>query len=84
MMRTHLLRRASFMPQRAEHQGQAALGRSRLRAMTLIELLIAMAILAFISILVFLSIDGMRRSREGCQGSRTPWRICRSWPTSRS
>ena len=35
------------------------------RGMTLIELLVAMAILAFISILVFASIDGMRRSREG-------------------
>ncbi len=33
--------------------------------MTLIELLVAMTILAFISMLVFASIDGMRRSREG-------------------
>jgi general secretion pathway protein J len=33
--------------------------------MTLIELLIAMAILAFISVLVFSAIDGMRRSRLG-------------------
>ncbi len=41
-------------------------GRTRAtRGMTLIELMIAMAILAFISILVFASIDGMRRSREG-------------------
>ncbi len=39
--------------------------RRSVRGMTLIELLVAMAILAFISILVFASIDGMRRSREG-------------------
>lgn len=37
----------------------------RSRGMTLIELLVAMVILAFISILVFSSIDGMRRSRDG-------------------
>lgn len=48
----------------------SAAGRGRkssahLRGMTLIELLVAMVILAFISILVFSSIDGMRRSREG-------------------
>lgn len=35
------------------------------RGMTLIELLIAMAILAFIGVLVFAAIDGMRRSRQG-------------------
>lgn len=35
------------------------------RGMTLIELLVAMSILAFVGILVFSSIDGMRRSREG-------------------
>lgn len=35
------------------------------RGMTLIELLVSMAILAFISVLVFSSVDGMRRSRAG-------------------
>ncbi len=35
--------------------------------MTLIELLISMAILAFISVLVFASVDGMRRSRQGVE-----------------
>ncbi len=35
------------------------------RGMTLVELLIAMAILALISVLVYSAIDGMRRSREG-------------------
>jgi general secretion pathway protein J len=39
--------------------------RAKRRGMTLIELLVAMVILAFISILVFSAIDGMRRSREG-------------------
>jgi len=38
---------------------------SRQRGMTLIELLVSMAILAFISVLVFASVDGMRRSRAG-------------------
>lgn len=39
--------------------------RSRVRGMTLIEMLVSMAILAFISVLVFASVDGMRRSRAG-------------------
>lgn len=37
------------------------------RGMTLIEVLLAMAILAFISILVFQAMDGLRRSREGVE-----------------
>lgn len=41
--------------------------RSGRRGMTLVELLVAMSILAFISVLVFSSIDGMRRSREGVE-----------------
>ncbi len=39
--------------------------RSRSRGLTLIELFVSMAILAFISVLVFASVDGMRRSRAG-------------------
>ncbi len=39
--------------------------RSQTRGLTLIELLVSMAILAFISVLVFASVDGMRRSRAG-------------------
>jgi type II secretory pathway component PulJ len=35
--------------------------------MTLIELLIAMAVLAFISIMMYSAIDGMRRSRDGVE-----------------
>lgn len=42
-------------------------GRARSRGMTLVELLISMAILAFISVLVFASVDGMRRSRQGVE-----------------
>jgi general secretion pathway protein J len=41
--------------------------RVRARGMTLIELLVAMTILAFIGVLVFGSVDGMRRSREGVE-----------------
>ncbi len=37
------------------------------RGLTLVELLVAMAILAMISILIYSAIDGMRRSREGVQ-----------------
>lgn len=37
------------------------------RGMTLIELLVAMSILALISILVFSAMDGMRRSRQGIE-----------------
>lgn len=37
------------------------------RGMTLIELLVAMSILAFIGILVFGAVDGMRRSRSGVE-----------------
>src|SRR5688572_10763638 len=37
------------------------------RGMTLIEILLAMTILAFISMLVFQAIDGLRRSREGVE-----------------
>jgi general secretion pathway protein J len=35
--------------------------------MTLVELLVAMSVLAFISIMIFSAIDGMRRSREGVE-----------------
>jgi general secretion pathway protein J len=35
------------------------------RGLTLVEMLVAMTILAFISVLVFASVDGMRRSRAG-------------------
>lgn len=38
-----------------------------LRGMTLIELLVAMTILAFVGILVFGAVDGMRRSRAGVE-----------------
>lgn len=38
-----------------------------LRGLTLIELLVAMSILALISILVFSAMDGMRRSRQGIE-----------------
>lgn len=37
------------------------------RGMTLIELLVAMTILAFVGILVFGAVDGMRRSRAGVE-----------------
>ncbi|MCH2109795.1 MAG: prepilin-type N-terminal cleavage/methylation domain-containing protein, partial [Polyangiaceae bacterium] len=37
------------------------------RGMTLIEVLVAMTILAFISIAVFSAIDGLRRSRQGLE-----------------
>jgi len=37
------------------------------RGMTLIEILLAMAILAFMSMLVFQAMDGLRRSREGVE-----------------
>lgn len=37
------------------------------RGMTLIEVLLAMTILAFISMLTFQAIDGLRRSREGVE-----------------
>lgn len=37
------------------------------RGMTLIELLVAMSILAFVGILVFGAVDGMRRSRAGVE-----------------
>lgn len=37
------------------------------RGMTLVELLVAMSILAFISIMIYSAIDGMRRSREGVE-----------------
>ncbi len=63
MNRAPGLQVASAVPD-TERRRPVAL-RSKVRAMTLIELLIAMAILAFIGVLVFLSIDGMRRSREG-------------------
>jgi general secretion pathway protein J len=36
-----------------------------MRGMTLVELLVAMSILAFIGLLVFSAVDGMRRSRAG-------------------
>ncbi len=39
--------------------------RRRGRGMTLVELLVAMAILSLISVLIYSAIDGMRRSREG-------------------
>jgi general secretion pathway protein J len=39
--------------------------RRRARGLTLVELLIAMAILALITMLIYSAIDGMRRSREG-------------------
>lgn len=39
--------------------------RSSRRGMTLVEMLVAMTILAFISVMVFASVDGMRRSRAG-------------------
>lgn len=42
-----------------------ASARRRARGLTLVELLIAMAILALISMLIYSAIDGMRRSREG-------------------
>lgn len=37
------------------------------RGLTLVELLVAMSILAFISVAVFASVDGMRRSRAGVE-----------------
>lgn len=46
------------------------IGRSRVagaRGMTLIEILLAMTILAFISVLVFQAMDGLRRSRDGVE-----------------
>lgn len=52
---------------RARIFGSARMGRAQRRGMTLVELLIAMAILAFISVLVFVSIDGMCRSRQGVE-----------------
>lgn len=45
-----------------------------LRGMTLIELLVAMSILAFIGILVFGAVDGMRRSRSGVERVATRYR----------
>lgn len=39
----------------------------RQRGMTLVEILLAMTILAFISLLVFQAIEGLRRSREGVE-----------------
>lgn len=41
--------------------------RARARGLTLIELLVALGILAFISVSVFAAIDGMRRSREAVE-----------------
>lgn len=37
------------------------------RGLTLVELLVAMAVLALLSVLIYSSIDGMRRSRQGVQ-----------------
>ncbi len=37
------------------------------RGLTLVELLVAMAIIAFISIMIFQAMDGMRRSKEGVE-----------------
>ncbi len=37
------------------------------RGLTLVELLVAMSVLALLSVLIYSSIDGMRRSREGVQ-----------------
>lgn len=37
------------------------------RGLTLVELLVAMAIMALLSVLIYGSIDGMRRSRQGVQ-----------------
>lgn len=44
------------------------------RGMTLIELLVAMTILAFVGILVFGAVDGMRRSRDGVERVATRYR----------
>ncbi len=52
-------------PARTRSLPLAAGRRARARGMTLVELLIAMAILALMSVLVYSAIDGMRRSREG-------------------
>ncbi len=41
--------------------------RNHLRGLTLVELLVAMTIIAFISIMIFQAMDGMRRSREGVE-----------------
>jgi general secretion pathway protein J len=38
-----------------------------MRGLTLVELLVAMAIMALLSVLIYSSIDGMRRSRQGVQ-----------------
>lgn len=40
---------------------------SRSRGMTLIELLVAMTILAFLSVLIYSAMEGMRRSRQGVE-----------------
>ncbi|HSC88862.1 MAG TPA: type II secretion system protein GspJ [Polyangiaceae bacterium] len=52
----------TLRPSRASSRAST---RASMRGMTLIELLIAMAILAFISIMMYSAVDGMRRSREG-------------------
>lgn len=41
--------------------------RRRARGLTLVELLVAMAVLALLSVLIYQAIDGMRRSRQGVQ-----------------
>lgn len=41
--------------------------RSSLRGLTLVELLVAMAVMALLSVLIYGAIDGMRRSRLGVQ-----------------
>ncbi len=41
--------------------------RASTRGLTLVELLVAMSILAFISIMMYTAVEGMRRSREGVE-----------------
>lgn len=53
-----------FRPVGTPWRGRAA---RRARGMTLIELIIAMTILALISVLIYSAVDGMRRSREGVE-----------------
>lgn len=52
-------------------RGPTEQGRRRSRAgargLTLVELLVAMAVLALLSVIIYQSIDGMRRSRQGVQ-----------------
>lgn len=58
---THLQRNVQPRPR------QRRRAKARGRGMTLIEILLAMTILAFISMLVFQAMDGLRRSREGVE-----------------